>query len=662
VIGGNRGNDPNFNGINIYGDETSANMASFAQLVVAQTRAGLLPFGVDVVAQANTYFTAIGSPVYPTTTQFGNFIALFPAAAQPSVQNFLPFYNGLRNNYFKTDNVSRTGYNEKDLVDYQTINFKFTGGIHYKITQNIEASFNTYMGTGTTVYTGADRYSLRGLKMAQHKLEFKAKTWMVRAYTTQENAGDSYNASALGAFINESWKPSSAWFPQYIGTFSEGRRTTGTAASDITLHTAARNAADVGRLLPGTTAFNNAVKTIRNRPIKNGGARFLDKTDLWAFDGQLNLSDALHFSDQVEVIVGSQWKQYVLNSQATLFADTAGNIRINEYGGFIQLKKKMFNDVLTLSAAGRYDKQTNFEGRFTPRFTAVIKVAKDNNLRFSYQQAYRFPSNQNQYISLVTGSGTLIGCLPEFQTYYKLNSTLPGYTAASILAYRASGNPANTSLLVQASYKEVSPETVNSFEAGYKGIIAKKLLVDAYAYYSKYKNFLATVGVGQSRSGNPQELFSPFTTTNVSYIQNAPQEVKAFGWGIGLEYQVIKNYMLYGNVFSDELRDVPAGLVTFFNAPKYRFNIGLRNDNVCKNIGFNVVVKWQDNSFYEGTFVSGTLPYFATVDAQISYRPPTTKSVFRIGGTNLGNNYYRTGFGSPAVGGLYYFSYGWNIF
>ena len=274
----------------------------------------------------------------------------------------------------------------------------------------------------------------------------------------------------------------------------------------------------------------------------------------------------------------------------------------------------------------------------------------------------RFPSNQNQYISLVTGSGTLIGCLPEFQTYYKLNSTLPGYTAASILAYRSSGNPANTNLLVQAAYKEVSPETVNSFEVGYKGIIAKKLLVDAYVYTSKYNNFLATVGVGQSRSGNPQELFSPFTTTNVSYIQNSTQEVKARGWGIGLEYQFIKNYMLYGNVFSDELRDVPAGLVTFFNAPKYRFNIGLRNDNVCHNIGFNVVVKWQDNSYYEGTFVSGTLPYFTTVDAQISYRPPTTKSVFRIGGTNLGNTYYRTGFGSPAVGGLYYFSYGWNIF
>jgi hypothetical protein len=73
------------------------------------------------------------------------------------------------------------------------------------------------------------------------------------------------------------------------------------------------------------------------------------------------------------------------------------------------------------------------------------------------------------------------------------------------------------------------------------------------------------------------------------------------------------------------------------------------------------MMKWQDNNFYEGTFVKGTLPYFTWVDAQISYRPIGTKSVFRVGGTNLGNNYYRTGYGSPAVGGLYYISYGFNI-
>ncbi|MEI9809175.1 MAG: TonB-dependent receptor [Bacteroidota bacterium] len=318
---------------------------------------------------------------------------------------------------------------KKSLVDYNTLNVKFTGGLHYKITNNIEASWNTYFGTGTTVYTGADRYSLRNLKIAQHKLEVKGKTWFVRGYTTQENAGESYNATAAGVYVNSLWKSNQNWFAQYIGTFSETRRQTGAAGtpqSDITIHTSARSVADAGRLVPGTPAFDAALKAGRTTPIKDGGALFLDKSDLWSGEGQLNLSDALNFSDKLEIIAGVQWKQWVMNSQGTLFADNTdsigytkvspvGNIKINETGGYVQLRKKLFNDVLTLTAAGRYDKQTNFEGRFTPRFTAVIKVAKDNNIRLSYQSAYRFPTNQDQYISLITGAGALIGCLPEFQ-------------------------------------------------------------------------------------------------------------------------------------------------------------------------------------------------------------------------------------------------------
>ncbi len=679
VVGGNAGNDPNFNGVNMYGDETSANMVSFSQLIVAKTEAGI----PGMSSALNSYFNAIGNPAYPSAAQVAGAIALFPALAQPGVTNALPFFIGLRNSYFQNYSVARTGYQENTLVDYNTYNFKFTGGVNWKITPGIEASLNTYWGTGTTVYTGADRYSLRNLKIAQHKLEIRSKNWYMRMYTTQENAGESYNASALGGYLNESWKPSATWFAQYIGAFSEGRRQSGSGVADITLLANARAFADIGRLVPGTAAFDAAVKTIRSTPIKKGGALFLDKSDLYAADGQFNLSDALHFSDKLEIITGASWKQWVMNSKGTIFADTTGKLYLHEDGAYMQLKKKFFNEGLTVTAAGRYDQQPNFKGQFTPRFTAVIRVAKDNNLRFSYQSAYRFPTNQDQYISLVTGAGALIGCLPKFMTYYNLitpatlalpmpaagytlSGSFPGYTPASVLAYRASGNPLNTNLLVKGTFTPVEPEKVKSFEVGYRGILNKSIQIDAYWYYSRYENFLGRYGLGQATAppngtGTATDLFNPFTTTNISFIQNSPTPVKSVGWGIGIDYKLFQNYILYGNVYSDELRDVPDGLVTFFNAPKYRWNVGLRNENVCHNFGFNVVAKWQDNNFYEGTFVTGTLPYFTWVDAQISYHQPNTKNVFRIGATNIGNNYYRTGFGSPAVGGLYYISYGYNL-
>jgi hypothetical protein len=228
------------------------------------------------------------------------------------------------------------------------------------------------------------------------------------------------------------------------------------------------------------------------------------------------------------------------------------------------------------------------------------------------------------------------------------------------LAYRA-GSLGDSSRLVRATYSEVKPETVKSYELGYKGIIGKKLLVDAYVYSSLYQDFLVGVAVAQSRNGSNAELYSPFSTNNLSYTQNSAEAVRSIGWGLSLQYQWVKNYVLYGNVFSDELRDVDPTVVTYFNAPRYRFNLGIRNDNVYKNVGFNVVYKWQDENYYEGTFVTGTLPSFGWLDAQVTYRPANTKSTFRVGGTNIMNKYQRTGFGSPSVGGLYYVSYGYNL-
>jgi len=674
VVGGNRQNDPNFNGVNVYGDETSVNLNQLALALMTNINAQVLAGTGGLLNLQNSALAFFGANPYPSTASVTAFIGALPPPIQPAAQLFLPMFFGYTRNYFGAQtNVTRTGYNEDQLVDYNTLNVKMNAGVHFKFTDNLEGSINTYFGTGTTVYTGANRYSLRGFKMGQHKFEMKAKNWMYRAYTIQENAGDSYIGDALGSFMNEAWRPSvnpaslqTSWFPLYLLTFSEGRRTSSGSVSDAQLHLAARSAAEVGRFLPGSQQFNDAARTIKNTPVNRpGGSKFLDKSGLYSMEANLNVSDAAGFSNVIEVMAGINWKQWALNSQGTIFADTLNRIRVNEYGGFLQLKKKLLNDVLTLTASGRYDKQTNFEGRFTPRLTAVVRVARDNNLRLSYQTAYRFPSNQNQYISLRLGGGSsfLIGSLPEFQTYYKLNGARPGYTAASILAYRA-GTPADSGRLVRAAFKELRPETVNSYEVGYKGIIGKKLLVDAYYYLSNYKDFIVSVAVGHTQTDNAGKLplYSPFSTNNVSYNQNSTSTVKSNGWGIGLEFKALKNYLVYGNVFSDVLKDVPAGEVTFFNAPKYRYNIGLRNDDVCNGLGFNVVFKWQDNNYYEGTFVSGTLPYFGWWDAQVSYRPKGTKSVFRVGGTNLGNFYARTGYGSPSVGGLYYISYGYNLF
>ncbi len=638
---GTRATDPNYDGVNVFGDEASASMQAFAQVAI---------FG-----PANTSLPAVISALGGSPSQ-AQIINYYASTASP----LQPFAVGLRNNLFGGQFVSRTGYDEKDLVDYNNYNLKLNGAIHYKLTNDIEASLTANYGTGTTVYTGADRYSIKNLKLGQYKFELRAKNWFLRAYTTQENSGDAYTATTAAVAINSAWKSNTTWFSQYVGMYA-GARIGG--ATDAQAHAAARNLAETGRYLPGSQQFKDAFNEAIAKPISKNGAKFDDQTSLYHFEGQYNFSKI----KVVDIMVGASYRKYSLNSNGTIFADTTGKIGVDEYGGYVQLQKRLLEDKLKLTLSGRYDKSQNFEGRFTPRFTATYKVAENNFVRASVQQAYRFPSLQDQWINLRTPSSVLIGGLSNFNTLYNFSGN-PAYTAESIVAFRnsiASGTP-NISLLKAATFTEIKPETSTSFEIGYRGVIKKKVLVDAYVYYSQFKNFIARAAVGRGQSTNPvtaiQFLASPFTTDNYSFVVNTSNDVNAVGWGVSAEYKFYKNYVFTGNVSGDQLQNVDANLVTFYNTPKLRFNAGVSNANVYKNWGFGANYRWQDKFTWEGTFGTGDVPAYGTVDGFISYKFAPIKSLVKVGATNLYNKYYRSAFGNPQIGGMYYVSFGYNVF
>ncbi|MEO7531114.1 MAG: TonB-dependent receptor, partial [Sediminibacterium sp.] len=412
VIPGSRTTDPNYDGVNVYGDETTQNLSSIASSVFAA--AGVSAF---VPVSNNFLNTAPGSGA--NLAAYNGFLAA--ALGAPTANALIAggvnsILYGTGRNYYNNQLVSRTGYNEKDVVDPTTVNVKLTGGLNYKLTDKIEASFTVNWGTGNSVYTGSDRYSLKELKMGQYKLELKSKNWLLRAYTTHENSGGSFNSTITTRLFNEAVKASTAWYPQYLGAYATFRDA---GLSNEAAHNAARGISDAGRPT-GFIGNHPLFQKVASTPISKGGGLFLDRSRLNVFEGQYNLSDDLNLTQNgTDLLIGASSRQFVLNSQGTLFADTAAPIKINEFGSYIQLSQKLLNDVLKLTVSGRYDKNTNFKGRFTPRASAVVKVAKDHNLRFSYQQAYRFPTTQNQWINLTIGGGTrLMGGLPQLREFY----------------------------------------------------------------------------------------------------------------------------------------------------------------------------------------------------------------------------------------------------
>ena len=593
LISGTRHTDPNYDGVNVYGDETSVDVRQFVG--------------------------AIGGG-YPV--------------GHPLRNAFLQLYSSMQN----PTPVSRTGYAEKDLIDPETYNLKLSGAFHYKFSKNVDAILMGNWSTGNTVYTDDNRYSLKGIKIAQYKFELKHKNWFFRTYTTQEDAGEAYSATVSTQRFNEAWKRSynpadaaGSWYIQYAGAYAQS--VFGGASNSIA-HNNARAVADQGRPEAGSPAFKQIFDQVRKTPIPNGGL-FKEKSQLWMSEGQYRIGDAIKTA---EVIVGGNFKKYVLNSDGTLFIDTLKAISTNEIGGYIQVARKLFGDKLTLTGSGRFDKNENFKGKFTPRVAALIKIAKDNNFRISYQTAYRFPGNLEQWIRLDVGGLMLLSGLPWVMEYMHTDKSP---------VYQVGVTPSTPYV-----FKEFKPETMRSFEVGYKGLIKNKLMIDAYAYFGKYEDFLGRIILNQ-----------PATNKNFSIVVNSTNKVKTHGFGIGLDYRVTKNWSAFFNVYSDVITDVPVGFKSYFNAPKYRLNAGIANSGFGKKelIGFNVMMHWQDGLDWEGELANGPLTAFATADAQVSFKIPGKKSVIRIGGTNIFNHYYKNAYASPMIGGIYYVGFLYNL-
>lgn len=621
LIPGTRATDPNYDGVNVYGDETSRDLRKL------KTPTGQYLDLWYLVGQGIKQQAPILAPGIDAA------IALSPSEL----------------------NISRTGYNERDVIDPQTKNIKLSGALHYRLTDKIEAQLMGYWATGNSVYTDDNRYALKGIKIGQYKLELKHRNWFFRTYTTQEDAGEAYSATVATQYFNEAWKPSGAWFQQYAQGYlvpaatlwlqtyaANGGGQAGVqaandavAAQSSNFHVSGRTNADQGRPVAGSNQFRHLFDSVRTVPIPDGGM-FKEKSQLWMSEGQYTFGDAVR---NAEVIVGGNFKRYILDSDGTLFIDTLKPIRINEVGAYTQITKKLFQQALTLTASGRFDKNENFKAQFTPRFAALIRLAKDNNLRMSYQTAYRFPGNLAQWIRLdVGGDYLLLGGLPWVMDYMQADKNP---------VYQIGG-----STTIPYEYKEFKPETMRSFEIGYKGVIKNKLLIDAYGYIGKYKDFIGRIG-----------LYQPATGEAFSITVNSSNKVKTYGFGLGMDYRMNKNYSIFFNAYSDVITDVPLGFKAYFNAPKYRFNTGFANSGLGKKelFSFNVMMRWQDAFEWEGELANGPLKAFATVDAQVSYKLSKIKSTLRLGGTNIFNHYYKNAYANPSIGGLYYAAYIYNF-
>ena len=654
--------DPTYNGINVYGDELGQSVDftdAFAGNVIPAAYAALAP----LFAGDNAPYTDFFGP-----TQLINF----------------------------------SGYDEKALTNGETSNYKYNVEAAYRPSDNLEITLGSRQGGGKIILQGLSRYTIDNFKMTQNKVEVNWGKLNVKAYTTEEDAGDSYDTNAAGLLMflsqpdasgnfphpaNDAFAGVTNWYTMYVGGFFNAMNVAnpnlvpsilGAAATGALSDTngdGAVNIYDMGvtSLMP----FHNAGRTYANtnlhQPgsgvyetvldgIKSGAAKLTDNTKTQSFELNYDLTDRVDFAD---ILIGGSYRNTDLNTQGTVLTDYDGPISYYQYGMYTQAKKDFGK--LTLTGSIRYDKSEFFDAVFTPRLGALYSISDNQNLRVSYQTGFRNPTNQDQYIGLRGSRTVLMGSSPDSVDRFRM----PFQRATDGAVYNVTGDIVFATALNPMTYqpqelKNVEPEYIVSYDIGYR-FNTPTTPFDIAAYLSQYDNFIATQDVWIPLLYNGQTVLEALGNQDVfpfSVDGNIDEEVSSYGVSVAVNQALTQKIGMNMSYEFNDLDYTPSSANSLFepafNTPKHRFKVSVAGQNINDYIGFNVSLRSNSEYEYQASFIDETIAANTVIDAQVSFTLDKLNSVLKVGGTNIGGDDYVSLVGSGMIGQMFYTSLTFN--
>ncbi|MGK6343491.1 TonB-dependent receptor [Chryseobacterium sp. DT-3] len=608
-------------------------------------------------------------------------------------------YNGKPTSF----NISRTGYDEKDLISPEVKNVKFDAGLFYRFGDQWKTSYVYRYGLLDGTFQRGNKIRLQNATVQNHKVELTGKELTFRAYMSIENTGDSYNLKPLADNLDLTNLSNTNWKNIFQNTLQD-RLNSGVNLNDAFI--LARQEADKNRVIPGTAAFEqlkNTIIGINNWDSANsgiagapatGGAKLEQKSHF--YQGEITY-DFTRFVKIFSLLAGADYRLYSITPDGNNFVDfdrpvserniplpdgTFGNnVIYQKYGAFAQLTKLFFDDKLKVNLALRADRNPEFETKLNPRVSVVYSPVNQHNFRVSFQNGYRFPSLFEALSFVNNGNVRRVGGLSKANDGlgYLENS----YTLASIDQFVSAVNKdvdgglnqnqaalKNRALLSAANLPKLQPEKVTSFEIGYKSaLFDSRLVIDWDFYYNVYEGFLGQVEVAVPKNENigsdhavlamldrsKQDRYRVYTNSNSKY--------KSLGTSLGIRYNLVKNYNVNVNVSYNDLVSTNTSdlFITAFNTPKWAVNLSVGNREIIKNIGFTVAARWQNSFLWESPLASGNIPAYYTIDAQATWKIPEIKASVKIGATNLLNRRYFQYAAGPEIGGLYYVAFTYDL-
>ena len=692
VVDGVNPLDPTYNGINVYGDELGLafNLSeNFSDNVLPAVELPTsLTGGVEglTLADLPALNPSTGQPLANLSTgaPFGS-----------ALEYYQYVFGTLAPGFWGTDmqQINFTGYDERALTDGTTSNYKYNVEASYRPAEDVEIILGSRQGGGKIILQGLSRYTIDNFKMTQNKLEVNWGNLNFKAYTTEEDAGDSYDTNAAGLlmFAAQDGGPSE-WYGNYFEGFhmsalggaenpalalgllqqiagevyggtALGGDMSGTTYANYGItsltphHYAGRVLANQNMIQPGTSEFDSTLDAIASTT-----AKLTDNTKTQSFELNYDLTDRVDFAD---ILIGGSYRNTELNTQGTVLTDYDGPISYYQYGMYTQAKKDLGK--LTLTGSIRYDKSEFFDAVFTPRLGALYSISDNQNLRLSYQTGFRNPTNQDQYIGLRGSRTVLMGSSPDSVDRFKM----PFQRATDGAVYNVTGDVVFATALNPTTYqpeelKNVEPEYIVSYDIGYR-FNTPTTSFDIAAYLSQYDNFNATQDVWIPLLYNGQSVTEALDNLDVfpfSVDGNIDEEVSSYGVSVAVNQALTQKIGMNMSYEFNDLDYTPSSATSLFepsfNTPKHRFKVSVVGQNINDNIGFNVSLRSNSEYEYQASFIDETIAANTVIDAQVSFTLDKLNSVLKVGGTNIGGDDYVSLVGSGMIGQMFYTSLTFN--
>jgi outer membrane receptor protein involved in Fe transport len=533
----------------------------------------------------------------------------------------------------------RNGYREDQLTDYTLENFKSSAAAFYKIKSDLTLSYQFNFSTGSTVYQGDNRYRLKDIRFWQNKIELKKDNkWFVRAYTTGEDAGNTYDIVTTGirlldaAGTTAEWntRVASVWRntldydalvrnqPRYGQILSQVGTSGLPPAQQLelfqnllgewyiqdtdffsglyqnTINTVnATTSQDIQPFYqPGTDRFNDKFNEITSTTFTEGGSLFYDRSKLYHVHGEYKFTPTW-----ATITTGGNVRWYRPDSRGTIFSDTLQYTYLrNADGGFVldDQGRRVATDSSRVEITNfEYGAYVGVEKKVMENkliLNATGRVDKNQNFDYLFSPAASivYNRNPNNVFRLTFSSALRNPTLADQYLFYNVGRAI---LLGNVDGRFEAGNDSLITLDSFNEYRNTSPLSTGLAKLDYFNVDrirperARTIEVGYRGIFSKkffldasyyYTRYIDFIGfnLGISARFTPEGL--PDGGIQVYRVAvNATQAVTTQGFNIGGNY-FFRKTTLNANYSWNRLNSGEDDpIIPAFNTPEHKYNLGI---------------------------------------------------------------------------------------